>query len=139
MGELDIRKILLPKKDKELLETGKFEQFKNKVDQAVFYTPFLTLLLLSGSSAFFLNSWLNFFVLYAAMISTFTIVLLKRNTWKFWLVTLLAIAYRIMPLFNLSILLSTDILQYGYVGAKSWKVQFLIEALMLHIRHYHCT
>jgi hypothetical protein len=121
VGELGIRKILLPKEGNDPFETGKFEQFKNKINQAVFYMPFLVLLFLSVSITFFLNSWLNFFVLYASMILTFAVVLFGRNRWKFWLVMILTLVYRVIPLFNVSVLLSTDILQYGYFGTKILK------------------
>lgn len=118
MGELAIRKILLPKKGKDYLRTEKFEQFKNKINHIAFYTPFLTLLLLSLLLTFFLNNWLNFFVLYASIISVYAVVLFKQDSIEFWLAAILAIVYRIIPLFNSSVLLSNDILQYGSFGTK---------------------
>jgi len=121
VGELGIRKILkilFPEKEKYHFRVEKLEQFSSEINHVAFYTPFLTLLLLSFLLTFFLNNWLNFFVLYASIISVYTIILFKKNSYELWSVAILAIVYRVIPLFSSSVLLSTDILQYEHFGTK---------------------
>jgi uncharacterized membrane protein len=91
---------------------------KNQINQAILYTPLLTLLAVSFLLAFLPYSWLSFLVLYASIIFVYAIFLFKKGSYEPWLVLSLGIVYRIVPLFSLPTLLSNDIFQYGSFGAK---------------------
>lgn len=118
MGEVDIKKVVLPEKSEHPLKTEKSGQFKSKIAYTFFYSPFLTLILTSFLLAFFLNNWLNFFVLYASLMIVYAIILFKNDSLGFWSVALLGIVYRVLPLLTSSVLLSNDIIQYGFFGTK---------------------
>jgi len=108
----------LPKRDKFHFIIEKFEQFLDKTNQLPVYTPLITLSFLSVLLTLLLDDWLNFFLLYTALIFVYIFLLSRQNFENSWIVTVLAIVYRFLPLFSASILLSTDIVQYGSFGTK---------------------
>lgn len=114
MGELGISRLILNNRFK----SEKFNLLKNQINQAVLYTPLLTLLVMSFLLTFFPYNWLNFLVLYTSIIFVYTIFLFKKGSYDPKLVLFLGIVYRIVPLFSLPILLSNDIFQYGSFGTK---------------------
>lgn len=114
MGELGISRLILNNRFK----SERFNLLRNQINQAVLYTPLLTLLGMSFLLAFFPYNWLNFLVLYASIIFVYAIFLFKKGSYEPRLVLSLGIVYRIVPLFSLPMLLSNDIFQYGSFGTK---------------------
>ena len=114
MGELGISRLILNNR----FRSERFNLLRNQINQAVLYTPLLTLLVMSFLLSFFPYNWLNFLVLYASIIFVYVIFLFKKGSYESWLVLFLGVVYRIVPLFSLPMLLSNDIFQYGSFGTK---------------------
>jgi uncharacterized membrane protein len=114
MGELVVSRVILNHRSK----SEKFSMLKNQISQAIPYTPFLTLILMSFLLTLFPYTWLSFLVLYALVIVIYAIFLFKKGFYQPWLVYFLGMLYRIVPLFSLPMLLSNDIFQYGLFGTR---------------------